>query len=63
MWKQLSEVKMRDRTKAEKREWLKEQDWHRISSTGSETWTHDRYGPGHFFSLAAAYETERRLGD
>lgn len=54
---------MRDRTKAEKREWLKEQDWHRISSTGSETWTHDRYGPGHFFSLAAAYETERRLGD
>ena len=46
--------------KANKRALLRARGWKRLSSNGGETWTHDRYGPEHFFSLAAAYLRETR---
>lgn len=42
-------------TKAERRTYLLAHGWTRIAAT---CWQHDRYGPAHFFTLAAAYRTE-----
>lgn len=46
-------------TKAEKRQLLRQRGWNRISAHGAESWRHPRYGSSHFYSLAAAYLTER----
>jgi hypothetical protein len=44
--------------KSERRAFLRERGWQRIGRSGSETWTHDRYGGRRFFTLAAAYRCE-----
>lgn len=47
-------AEMTKTTKAEKRAFLQDRGWTRISDRGAETWTHPDY-PGGFFSLAIAY--------
>ncbi len=44
--------------KPDKRKLLKARGWERLISYGAETWTHKRYGPDKFYSLAATYIRE-----
>lgn len=47
----------------ERRGVLREAGWECLSNSGSGTWRHERYGSGHWFSLAKAYRTEIGLYD